>query len=116
MWRGMTPAGDGTVLKFGTVNIDCKWQPVSFAIQELAAAKDWMRGIALSYQLPRGQVLREGLAKEVARSRRTLRALVRRTANALAPTGVTLSDVEALVERRLEERYAGPKAHPTGRE
>ena len=55
--------------------------------------------------MPRGRIIAEGRGPEVRAAERRLGAIVRRVAKTLTPTGVTLADLEALVERRLAERY-----------
>jgi hypothetical protein len=56
--------------------------------------------------MSRGRILVEGRGAEVRAAERKLNALLRRVAKSLAPMGVTAEDLEALVERRLEERYS----------
>jgi hypothetical protein len=97
---------DGERVSIGTLRVDCKWQQVSESLTKAPAARDWVASLALAYTLPRGRIVTDGLAKEVSDAERKLAALVARTAKFLAPLGVTADDVRALVERRLEERYA----------
>lgn len=101
----VTVSCDGVNLQFGPVKLGCRWQPVSSQLQDLPGVQDWMRGLAISYLMPRGQVVADGLAREVEEAEQKLAALVNRAAKTLAPLGISVADVEALVVRRLEERY-----------
>jgi len=96
---------DGEQLHFGPLKVACKWQPVSSLLLEVPARREWIESLALKYTLPRGRIIAEGLGSEVAAAERKFTALVRRIAKSLAPMGVTAADIEALVERRMAERY-----------
>jgi hypothetical protein len=96
---------DGERLQIGPVKVACKWQPVSSSLLTHPSQPEWLEGIALKYTMPRGRIIAEGRGPEVRAAERRLGAIVRRVAKTLTPTGVTLADLEALVERRLAERY-----------
>ena len=96
---------DGEHLRFGPLKVACKWQPVSSTVLAQPRQAEWMEGLALKYTMPRGRIIAEGRGAEVRAAERKLDALLRRVAKSLAPMGVTAEDIEALVERRLEERY-----------
>ena len=96
---------DGHQVVFGSMKVACKWQPVSSVILARPSQPEWMEAIGLKYTLPRARIFAEGRISEVKAAERKLSALINRVAMALAPMGVTVADVEALVERRLEERY-----------
>ena len=98
---------DGEHLRFGALKVVCKWQPVSSMVLARSRQPEWFEAIALKYTLPRARIIAEGRGAEVSAAERKLIALVRRVAKSLAPMGVTTADIEALVERRLAERYAG---------
>ena len=97
---------DGKHLRFGVLRVPCKWQAVSSMVLSRPRHPEWFELIALKYTLPLARIIAEGRGAEVRAAERKLAALVRRTAKSLAPMGVTLDDVEVLVERRLEERYS----------
>lgn len=96
---------DGTHLQFGPLKVACKWQPVSAIVLERPRQPEWIEALALKYTLPRARINAEGRGSEVRAAERKLATLVRRVARSLAPIGVSVADVEALVERRLAERY-----------
>ncbi len=98
---------DGEHLQFGPVKLSCHWQPVSRQLLKLPPAADWIRGLALSYTQPRGVLVQQGLVREVEASKRKLSTVVAKAAKSLAPLGITEGDVQAFVERRLEEQYVG---------
>lgn len=99
-------ACDGEHLRFGALKVACQWQPVSSMALTAPRQPEWIEALALKYTLPRARIIAEGRAGEVRAADRKLNALVRRVAKSLAPMGVSTADVEALVERRLAERYA----------
>ena len=70
---------------------------------------EWQEALALKYTLPRGRIIAEGRGSEIKAAERRLAAVLRRVAKTLAPMGVSLADVETLVERRLAERYASDR-------
>ena len=96
---------DGEHLRFGALKVACKWEPVSSVVLARPRQAEWVEAIALKYTLPRARIIAEGRGDEVKAAERKLTALVRRVAKSLAPMGVSVADVEALVERRLAERY-----------
>ena len=96
---------DGEHLHFGPIKAECKWQPVSTALLMQPRQAEWHEALALKYTLPRGRIIAEGRGAEIRVAERKLAATVRRVAKALAPMGVTVADVELLVDRRLAERY-----------
>ena len=98
---------DGEQLHFGPLKVTCKWQPVSSSLLAVPVQREWIESLALKYTLPRGRIIAQGLGAELNAAERRLATLIRRVAKSLAPLGVTVSDVEALVDRRLAERYAG---------
>jgi hypothetical protein len=110
------PAGDPLIVRcdgervcIGTLRVDCRWQPVSEPLTGMSAVRDWVASLSLAYSKPRGRIVTDGLAQEVADAERKLAALVARVAKSLAPLGVTADDVRALVQRRLEERYVAAR-------
>jgi hypothetical protein len=96
---------DGEHIHFGPIRAGCIWQPVSGELLELPQMPAWFEGIALKYTMPRGRIIAEGRGPEVKVAERRLAAVLRRVAKSLAPAGVTLAEVESLVELRLAERY-----------
>ena len=102
----ITVSCDGVYLRFGPLKLACKSQPVSAIVLERAPQPEWIEALALKYALPRARINAEGRGSEVDAAERKLRKLVRRIAKSLGPMGVSLADVEMLVERRLAERYA----------
>ena len=103
----VTVTCDGEHVQFGPVKLGCRWQPVSRQLLKLPPAADWIRGLALSYTQPRGVLVQQGLVREVGASKRKLSIIVAKAAKSLAPLGITTEDVQAFVERQLEERYVG---------
>jgi len=101
---------DGERVSIGTMRIDCEWQPVSETLTRAPAVRDWVATLALRYTMPRGRIVTQGLAKEVADAEHKLSQLVVRVAKSLGPLGVTTQDVRSLVEMRLGERYGGRQA------
>lgn len=98
---------DGEQLHFGPLKVGCRWQPVSSSLLAVPARREWIESLALKYTLPRGRIIAEGPGSELHAAERKLSAVVQRVAKSLAPLGVTVGDIEALVDRRLAERYAG---------
>lgn len=104
---------DGESLQIGPLKIACRWQPVSAALLALPARVEWIDTLALRYQIPRGRLLAERYGPDLQAAERKLAALIRRVAKALEPLGVTHADIDAIIERRLSERYAGTHEGPT---
>lgn len=96
----------GNQLRLGPLNVGCEWQPVSHTLMELPAAPDWIEALSLKYRASRAQILSAGLSKEIAQAERKVEILIGKVGKSLAPLGVTESDIRALVENRLAERYA----------
>ena len=105
-------ACDGAQLHFGPLKVACQWQPVSNSLLAVPVRREWIESLALKYTLPGGRIVAEGLGSEVRAAEQKLSALVKRVAKSLAPFGVAVGDVQALVERRLEERYAAHNSRP----
>ena len=112
-----TPAGDpmivtcdGSYVRFGPIQAGCVWQPISAAVLDTPLQAEWLEGLALRYQLPRGRLIAEGRRGEIQVAERKLRALLRRVGKILAPLGVTVADLEALVEKRMSERHLSGNA------
>jgi hypothetical protein len=103
----VTVTCDGEQLHFGPLKVACKWQPVSSSLLAVPARREWIESLALKYTLPWGHVIAEGLRSELKAAERERSARVQQVARSLAPLGVTVGDVEALVDRRLAERFAG---------
>ena len=100
---------DGKHLHIGPIKVACQWQPVSATLLAPSCQAEWQEALALKYTLPRGRIIAEGRGSEVKAAERRLAAVLRRVAKTLAPMGVSLADVETLVERRLAERYASDR-------
>lgn len=98
---------DGEHLQFGPLKVACKWEPISETALSRPALPEWMEAIALKYTLPRARIAAEGCEGELKAAERHLAAVVQRAARSLSPTGVTIEDVTALVEKRLAQRYGG---------
>ncbi len=108
------PAADPLILtcdckrvSFGPVKLNCRWQPVSNEILDLPPAADWIRGLILRYTSPQSELAPRGRRNEIAGAERKLLAVVTKAAKPLAPLGITVSELHAFVESRLEKRYAG---------
>jgi len=100
-------ACDGTHVRFGPLKVACRWQSVSGAILAQPSRPEWIEALSLKYQVPRGRLFAEGRIGEIQAAEQKLATLLRKIAKPLAPMGVTVGDLEALVERRMAERHAG---------
>ena len=98
---------DGEHLRLGTLTISCTWQPVSETLLDVPAAPDWIEALSLKYRASRGRILADRLAPEIAKAERKLAAVISKVAKSLAPLGITEKDIQALIDERLVERYAG---------
>jgi hypothetical protein len=92
-------------LSLGPVNIACEWQPVSHTLMNLPAAPDWIEALSLKYRASRSQILSAKANKTIAQAERKLEILIAKVGKSLQPLGVTKSDIKALIEMRLVERY-----------
>lgn len=110
--RQALPAGDPLVvqcdrerLSFGTLRVDCEWQPVSEELTTMPATEEWVATLALNYSMSRGKLITDGFKKSLDDAERKLTQRLRSAAKSLEPLGVTVEDLRRLVETRLRERY-----------
>ncbi|MEO6929553.1 MAG: hypothetical protein ABI190_10355, partial [Casimicrobiaceae bacterium] len=70
-----------------------------------SARHERVETLALKYAMTRGRIIAEGLGGEILAAERKLAAQLKRVARILSPLGVTVEDLESVVERRLQERH-----------
>jgi hypothetical protein len=103
----------GDRLSIGSLSVNCKWQSVSQTLMKLPSVPDWVQALSLKYRATRGQIISDGLVKDIARAENNLAKLIRRVGETLSPLGVTETDLQELVDRRMAERHtAGTSPSP----
>lgn len=97
---------DGERVRFGSLTVGCKWQPVSKTLIRANAIPDWIEALSLKYRAHRSMMVSDRSKAAIAVAESELTKLLRQVAKKLAPVGVTEEDLRQLVEKRLVERYA----------
>lgn len=107
------PAGDSVLLscngervRFGSLTVGCKWQPVSQTLMRVEAVPDWVEAISLKYRAHRSTMISGKHKAVISEAETKLTKLIGQVAKKLAPVGITEDDLRSLVEQRLAERYA----------
>lgn len=101
----VTVSCDQENVKFGPIKVGCVWQPISDKVMDLDPVADWLRGIAIKYTKSRGQIVSEGLTREVELAEGKLAVIVKRAAKTLAPIGISAPELERLIEFWLEHHF-----------
>lgn len=105
---------DGERVRFGSLTVGCKWQPVSNTLIRAKAIPDWVEALSLKYRAHRSMMVSGRNKAAIAAAESELTKLLKQVAKKLAPVGITESDLRQLVESRLAERYAGQQSPSKG--
>lgn len=88
-------------LWFGNYGLSCRWQAPGLAVVEVPINRDFVSILRLAERHPPDVLEQSGLARLVADAERKKQRRIAAAARHLAPLGVSLADVAALVATRL---------------